>query len=109
MYCVNRTYIDANSAVYAILRPFKPGNCIDIPMKFRSFDFQTVFRTVFHAYAASHTYVSVKGWLFPVCLWDFYRFTSQIVADGSECAELTAKAAVNAFSRIDGLNFFKIS
>lgn len=78
-------------------------------MKFRSFDFKTVFRTVFHAYAASHTYVFVKGRLFPVCLWGFYCFMTMTIADGSECAELSAKSAVYTFFRIYGMNFLKIS
>ena len=108
-YCVNRTYIGAYSAIYAILRPCKSGDCIDISVKFRSFDFKTVFRTVFHAYTASHTYGFVKGRLFPVCLWDFYSFMTQIVPDGSEGAELSAKSAVYAFFRIYGMNFLKIS
>lgn len=78
-------------------------------MKFRSFDFETVFRTVFHAYAASHTYVFVKGRLFPVCLWGFYCFMTLTIADGSESAQLAAKSAVNALFRVDGVNFLEIT
>ena len=52
---VNRTHLGAYSAIYAIFRSRKTGNCIDITVEFRSLYFKAVFRTVFHTDTAADT------------------------------------------------------
>lgn len=87
---VNRTYLGAYPAIYAIIRFYKPCNCIDITMKFRSLDFEAVFWTVFNADAAAYTDSFVKGRFFPVLIRNFNCFMSVVVANSCECTELAA-------------------
>ena len=109
MYCVNRTYLGAYSAIYAIIRPCKPGYCIDVTVKFRSFDFEAVLRTVLHADAAADTYGFIKGRFFPVSFWNLNGFLPMVIADSSESAQLAAKPAIDTFFRVDGVNFLEIT
>ena len=108
-YCVNRTYIGAYSAIYAILRPCKPGYCIDVTVELRSFDFEAVLRAVLYAYAAADTYGLIEDRFFPVCFRNFCGFLPPVVANGSKSAQLAAEPAVDTFLRVDGMNFFKVS
>ena len=108
-YCVNRTYIGAYSAIYAIRRPCKSGYCIDVTVELRSFDFEAVLRAVLYAYAAAYTYGLIEDRFFPVCFRNFYCFLPPVVANGSKSAQLAAKPAINAFFRINGVNFLEIT
>ena len=109
MYCVNRTYLGAYSAIYAILRPCKPGYCIDVTVELWSLDFEAVLRTVLYADAAADTYGFIKGRFFPVCFWNLHSFMSLSAADSSKSAQLAAKPAIDAFFRVDGVNFLEIT